>query len=254
MTTIALLLAVLLSPAAASVTKDELRDALKKNPDVLIDALRENKKALFEIVNQAAQEEQARRQKEEAESERKEFENSFKNPLKVAIDSKTRIRGPKDAKYTLVEYSDFECPYCKRGYETVEALRKKYGNDIRFVFKNLPLPFHAKAMPAAQYLEAIGLQSAEKAWTFHDKLFENQAQLGEPYFKETAKALGIDMSKLEKDLKSKEVADMIAADMKEAKELGFSGTPGFLINGIPVKGAYPVEYFDNIISRIDAKK
>lgn len=254
MTIVALLLAALVSPAHAAIDKGELKDALKKNPEVMLDFLKENKKALFDIVNQAAQEEQARRQKEEEENERREFEEAFKNPKKAAITDKTMIRGPKDAKYTLVEYSDFECPYCKRGAETVEALRKKHGNNLRFIFKNLPLPFHAKAMPAAQYFEAAALQSPEKAWQFHDKLFQNQSQLGEAFFKDTAKALGLDVAKLEKDAKSKEVADKIAADMKEAKELGFSGTPGFLLNGVPVKGAYPVEYFDTIVSKLEAKK
>lgn len=237
--------------ASAAPTKEEIRDVLSKNPDILLDVLKENKKAVFDIVNQAAQEEQARRQKEEEESEKKEFENSFKNPRQPEITKKTRVRGNKDAKYTLVEYSDFQCPYCSRGFQNVETLRKKYGANIRFIYKHLPLPFHPQAMPAATYLEAIGLQSPDKAWEFHDKLFMNQDKLSEDYYKETAKSLGVDLARLEKDLKSQAVKDKIEADIQEAKKFGFSGTPGFLLNGVPVKGAYPVEYFDGIIARLE---
>ena len=255
MTTIiaALLAALFCSSASAAPTKDEIKTILQKNPDILLDVLKENKKALFTIINQAAQEEQAQRQKDEEEAEKRSFEEAFKNPLKPEITAKTRIRGNKDAKLTVVEYSDFQCPYCTRGYQTVEALRKKYGANLRFVYKNLPLPFHAQAMPAAQYFEAAALQSPEKAWLFHDKLFENQGLLSEAFYKETAKTLGLDVARLENDAKGQAVKDKIAADMQEAKTMGFTGTPGFLVNGIPVKGAYPIEFFDTIIARLEGK-
>jgi protein-disulfide isomerase len=87
-------------------------------------------------------------------------------------------------------------------------------------------------MPAAAWMEAIGLQSAEKAWLFHDKMFENQDKLGEEFFKKTAKELGADVEKAAKDAASQPIQDKIDADMKEAREFGFSGTPGFLINEI----------------------
>lgn len=237
---------------ANALSKEELKKALNENPDVLMDFLRGHKKEVFGLVNQAAQEEQARRQKEEEANEKKAFEESFRNPKTPAIDDKTRIRGNKNAKYTLVEYSDFQCPYCTRGFKTVEALREKYGGRLRFIYKHLPLiKLHPQAMPAARYLEAVALQSPDKAWAFHDKLFENQDKLGEPFFKETAKALGLDVKKLEEDAGSKAVKDKIQADADEAAGFGFTGTPGFLLNGVPVRGAYPVEFFDSIIERLD---
>lgn len=254
-TIIAAALAALALSAAASAapTKEEIREVLTKNPDLILDVLKENKKALFEIVNQGAQEEQARRQKEEEEKEKKEFDESFKTPKKPEITKTTRIRGNTDAKYTLVEYSDFQCPYCARGFQNVETLRKKYGANLRFIFKNMPLSFHPQAMPAAQYLEAVAIQSPDKAWEFHDKLFQNQDKLSEQYYKDTVKALGLDVAKVEKDAKGPVVKNKIEADIQEAKSLGFSGTPAYLLNGIPVKGAYPVEYFDSIIARLDGK-
>lgn len=239
---------------AKDITGAELKKALQDNPGVLVEAITANRKAIFDILSQVGMEEQARMQKEAAEAEKKAFEESFKNPLIPAIDDKTRIRGEKKAKYTLVEYSDFQCPYCVRGYQTVEDLRKKYGKDLRVIFKNLPLPFHPMAMPAAQWMEAVSIQSQAKAWQFHDALFANQDKLGVDFFKETAKSLELDVAKCEADAASQAVKDRIAADMGEAEKYGFSGTPGFLLNGIPVKGAYPLAYFEEIIKKLDAKK
>jgi protein-disulfide isomerase len=252
----ALTIAILTCTAAQAndITGDELRKALQKYPDVLIEAIKANRKAIFDIINQTGLEEQARVQKEAEEAEKKAYEDSFKNPLKPVIDDKTRIRGAKDAKYTLVEYSDFQCPYCAGAYRTVEELRKRHGNDLRFIYKHLPLPFHAQAMPAAQWLEAVAIQSPEKAWKFHDILFENQDKLGVDLFKKAAKDLGVDVERCEQDAESQAVKDRIAADVEEAKKSGFNGTPGFLLNGIPVKGAYPIEYFEDIIKKLDATK
>lgn len=252
----ALAIAILTCTAAQAndITGDELEKALQKNPNVLIEAIKANRKAIFDIINQTGLEDQASMQKEAEEAERKASADSFKNPLKPAIDDKTRILGEKDAKYTLVEYSDFQCPYCASAYHTVKELSKRHGNDLRFIYKHLPLPFHAQAMPAAQWLEAVAIQSPEKAWKFHDTLFENQAKLGVDFFKKTAKDLGVDVERCEKDAESQAVKDRIAADMEEAKKFGFNGTPGFLLNGIPVKGAYPIEYFEEIIKKLDAAK
>jgi protein-disulfide isomerase len=242
-----------------SMTSDSLKKTLDANPGLVLDVLRQNKKEFFEVVQQAAQEEQARHQKEQQEAQLKELDERIKNPLQPAITKKTRIRGSAKAKYTLVEYSDFQCPFCgpktpngtPGGYKIAEALRDKYGKDLRFVFKNKPLPFHPKAGPAAQWLEAATLQNPEKAWAFHDKLFESQDKLGDAFYEETAKALGFDVERIKKDLQSQAVKDSIDADIKEAESFGFDGTPGFLINGVPVRGAYPAEYFENIIGKID---
>jgi protein-disulfide isomerase len=236
---------------AAELSREDVKKVLEANPDLILDVLRNNRKDFFEIVTQAAQEEQGRRQKEAEEAQSKEIDDHIKNPMTPVITKKTRIRGNPKAKYTIVEYSDFQCPYCGRGYQTVETLRKKYGDDLRVIFKDKPLPFHAQARPAAQWFEAASLQSEEKAWAFHDKLFQNQDKLSEDFFKETAKSLGLDVDKLQKDVKSQAVQDAIDADIKEAEGFKFDGTPGFLLNGVPIRGAYPVEHFEEIIQKIE---
>lgn len=250
--TIAILTCV--TAQAKDITGDQIKKALQKNPDVLIEAIKANKKAIFHIINQTGIEEQARVQKEAETAEKKVYEGYFKNPLKPAIDDETLILGEKDARYTLVEYSDFQCAYCASAYNTVKELRKKHGNDMRFILKHLPLPFHPQAMLAAQWFEAVAIQSPEKAWKFHDILFENQDKLGVDFFKKTAQDLGVDAAKSEKDAESQAVKNRIAADMEEAKKYGFNGTPGFLLNGIPVGGAYPVEHFEGIIKKLNATK
>ena len=136
----------------------------------------------------------------------------------------------------------------------MEKLREKYGVDLRFVYKHLPLSsIHPQALPAARYMEAISLQSEDKAWNFYDIVFKNQGQLSESFYEQTTKSLGVDLDRLAADLKSEHVAAAIDADVKEAGEMGFTGTPGFLLNGVPIRGAYAIDYFENIINKLAQK-
>ncbi len=249
-----LLAAILAVPASAAISRDDLKKALEANPDLVLAALKKADKAkFFEIIVESQQEFQKKKQIEEAKREETERENAIKNPLKPAITDASRQRGPKDAPITIVEYSDFQCPYCSAGYKNLEQLRKLHGDKLRVVFKNFPLNFHPLAMPAAQWFEALALQSPEKAWAFHDMMFENQSKLGEDYFKAVTKDLGLDAAKAAKDAKSEAVAKKIEADMVEAKGFGIEGTPAYLINGVPLRGAYPVEAFEKIIAKLEAK-
>lgn len=216
--------------------------AIRENPVEVVTALQEG--AL------AARREAAERREEEAE---REFEGYFENPLEPELPPERAVRGPADAPLTLVEYSDFECPFCKKGLDTVNALRRKYGDKLRFVYKHLPLGFHDHARIAAQYFEAIALQDGAKAYRFHDLLFADQGRIkrGEPFLKEISRKAGADMGRLAKDLHSEAVLGRIERDEKEAARFGIQGTPGFLLNGIPVKGAYPADYFNTkIVDRL----
>jgi protein-disulfide isomerase len=234
------------------INKEQLKEVLSKNPDVLTDAIKANPGEFIEALNEAVKSAQAGQAEKRQNDEKKQLEDSFNNPLKAQIRDDEMFRGNKDAKITLIEYSDFECPYCKRGYQTVMELMEKYKGKIRFVYKHLPLSFHPNAMPASQYYEALRLQKEDLAAKFHDELYENQGKLrqGEKFFKVVAKKLGADMSKLAKDIKSEEVQKRIQEDLAEAKQFGFNGTPGFLLNGVPVRGAYPASHFDGIIEEL----
>jgi protein-disulfide isomerase len=248
-----LILAVALVVATACTSsKEDLKKMLKENPDIITEAIEANPAKFIDALNNAvkiAQEGEGKRREEE---EKKALEESFNNPLQPEIRADESFRGSKDAPITLIEYSDFECPFCSRGFGTVMELMKKYEGKIRFAYKHLPLSFHPQAMPASQYYEAIRLQSPEKAWEFHDAIYKNQRALqnGEKFLEAEAKKLKVDMAKLKNDIKSEAVQKRIDADMAEAAKFGFQGTPGFILNGIPVKGAYPTSHFEGLIEEL----
>ena len=182
-----------------------------------------------------------------------QMDEEFKNPKQPVVKDTDNFKGNKNAPITIVTYSDFECSFCSRAHGIVEELLKKYDGKIRYTFKNLPLTsIHPYAMISAQYFEAITLQDKELAWKFHDTVFENQEILneqGEAYVKSVAKNLGVDMNKLEEDVKSDAVKNKIKEDSAEAIKFGFRGTPAFLVNGVSLMGAQPVEEFSKIIDR-----
>ncbi len=241
---------------ACNPSKDSLKKLLVENPEIVFDVIKEHPDKFLEVVNEAARTAQMKQRENAEKEEQTKMEEEFKNPKSPTIDEKRAMVGPASAPITIVEYSDFECPYCTRGYNVMKSIKAKYGDKVRFVYKHLPLDFHPKAMPAAKYFEAIALQSPEKAYKFHDEMFENQDKLredGEKFFEATAKKVGADMAKLKKDLNGEEVKKRIDADIAEARKFDFSGTPGFLVNGVSVRGAYPEEHFVKIIDRLLAK-
>lgn len=246
-------LALLLTSACSTkVSEKEITKVLEDNPSIIVKAIEKNAQPILEALTKASQELQEKRQDESRKAEETSREEEFKNPKKPKLADTYNYRGPKNAKIVIVEYSDFQCPFCSRGYETVRDVLKKYPNDIRLTYKHLPLAFHEQAMISAQYYEAAAIQDKEKAWKLHDKIFENQRELagGEAWLKKIAQEVGLDVKKLEKDAKSESVDKKIKEDMAEAGEFGFQGTPGFLINGISLRGAYPAEEFSKIIDKL----
>ncbi|HEY8272747.1 MAG TPA: thioredoxin domain-containing protein [Pseudobdellovibrionaceae bacterium] len=230
----------------------QIKEAVEKDPSIVFVAIEKYPDQFIEVVNKAAQDAQKKSQDKAMAEESKKRDEEFANPLKPEVQPDRVIFGNKDAKVTIIEYSDFECPYCSKGFQTVKQVLKEYPNDVRVVFKHLPLDFHPQAMPAAKYFEAVAKQSPEKAEKFHDAVFENQGELrskGEDFLKNTAKKLGVDMKKLDKDVKDESIMTRIHADMEEAKKFNFSGTPGFLINGVSLRGAYPFPEFKTVIDR-----
>ena len=246
---------VVLLGLSSCVSEKQITEAIKKNPKILFEIIEENPADFMEAVQKAAKSAQSEMAKRRESDEAKKFEEAFEKPLVPEIRKDESVRGTKGGVLTLVEYSDFQCPFCVRGFDTVKELLKRYDGKIQFVYKHLPLSFHKEALPAAHYYEAIRLQDEKKAFDFHDELFAKQRQIakGVPFFKKVAKDLGVNMKKLEKDVKSEFVINRVDDDMKEAAKFGFQGTPGFLLNGIPVRGAYPVDHFEKIIAKLKEK-
>lgn len=203
-------------------------DVMKKNPDLAAQA-------------------PAPEQPSAPPSEEDEIKKALADKVSVNIGD-TPVRGKKDAPIQIIVFSDFQCPFSKRGADTVSALEQKYGDKLMFVYKHLPLPFHPEAMPAAKATLAAARQG--KYYEYHDKLFENQAQLSEALYVQIAKDLGLNVDKFNKDRNSKEIEDIVQADVAQANSLGFNGTPGFALNGVKILGAYPQEHFEKIIQAL----
>jgi len=176
-----------------------------------------------------------------------DIEEQLKNPTKVNLGS-SPSKGPDNAPITIVEFSDFECPFCARGKESIDAVKAQFGDKVRVVFKNMPLAFHKNAEPAAAAALAAGEQG--KFWEMREVLFQNQRGLTEDLFVKTAKEMGLDVDRFKKDMKSDSVKKQIEEDKAEAARLGVRGTPNFFVNGVAVRGALPPSHFEGIINRI----
>jgi len=158
------------------------------------------------------------------------------------------VKGDPDAPVTIVEWSDFECPFCARFYsQTLSQIDENYikTGKVKLIFRDFPLNFHANAQKAAEAAECAGEQ--DKYWEMHDKLFEDGVKGGVDSYKEFAKGLGLDTTEFDSCLDSGEMADEVAKDMRDGSSNGIKGTPGFLINGKLVSGAQPYAVFKQAI-------
>jgi protein-disulfide isomerase len=180
-----------------------------------------------------------------------DIENQFKNPVKIDA-GKSPAKGPAAAKVTIIEFSDFQCPYCRRGYETMEEVLKMYPKDVKVVFKHYPLPFHKEAEPSARASWAA--QQQGKFWEYHDALFKNQDKLSADFYNNLAADLKLDVEKFKKDMASEAAAKQVKDDAELGSKNGIQGTPGFFVNGVAVKGAYPAAHFKTIVDRWLEKK
>ncbi|WP_317987917.1 DsbA family protein [Hyalangium gracile] len=162
-------------------------------------------------------------------------------------------KGPENAPVTIVEFSDFQCPFCSRAKNTVDEVVKSYGDQVRLVFRHFPLSFHKEAPKAAEASACAADQN--KFWEYHDKLFANQQALTVDDLKKHAADLGLDTARFNECLDSGKKAELVKKDMADGEKVGVSGTPAFFINGIVLSGAVPAEEFKTIIdSELKKKK
>ncbi|RMF54619.1 DsbA family protein [Candidatus Woesearchaeota archaeon] len=158
------------------------------------------------------------------------------------------VKGDKNAPVTIVEWSDFQCPFCGRFYsQTLGKIYKEYiqTGKVKLVYRDFPLSFHQNAQKAAEAAECADEQG--KFWEMHDMLFEKGVDGGVPTFKSYAADLGLDSEKFDSCLDSGKMAAEVQKDMRDGAAAGITGTPGFVVNGKIVKGAQPFEAFKAII-------
>lgn len=240
------------SPAfSAAVSQADIEAAVQKllqeRPDLILEVLRRNSEAVLDIAQQGSN----LRRKHNLEAQ---WRDDLTKPKQVRLDNRPFLGNP-DAKVKIVAFSDFTCHYCEQASKTIEALRKEYGEDIAFVFKHLPMDEKGPGGIASTYFIAIAQQSEPKAWDFYNAMYSNRDRLlaeGEPFIKRTAQELGLDMKKLQKDLQSKKVKEILSQDQDDGQKLGVEGTPYFLVNNLVVRGAIPLDLFKSAVNMAKA--
>jgi protein-disulfide isomerase len=170
---------------------------------------------------------------------------SLEPPRQKIATADSPSQGPATAPIELVEFSDFQCPFCYRAHPTVKQVMDTYGGKVRFVYRNYPLPNHPNARPAAEAAQCANEQG--QFWPYHDRLFADQTKLSDADLKASAAALGMDAGKFNACVDSHKYKERVDADTQAGNEAGVNGTPAFFINGRLLSGAQPFDEFKKII-------
>ncbi|WP_245940021.1 DsbA family protein [Stenomitos frigidus] len=207
----------------------------------VLQIIRENPEAILDSVQAYQRKQQAAQQKEQQAF----LEQTKTNPKAVIGSSPTT--GAKSGKVLLVEFSDFQCPYCSKAHAILKPFMAKHSDVVTLVYKHFPLTsIHAEAMPAAKAAWAAGQQG--QFWAYHDALFTQQEQLGESFYQATAKTLKLDLKRFDRDRANAETA--IQQDIELGKKLGLSGTPFFIMNGETLTGLSSVDELEEVLGRV----
>jgi protein-disulfide isomerase len=167
--------------------------------------------------------------------------------LKAPVTTEDHIQGPESATATLVEYGDYECPYCGEAYPVVKRVQKHFGQKLRFVFRNFPLTeMHPQAESAAETAEFASAYG--KFWEMHDGLYEDQERLGDPLYLELAQELKLPSAELRRALEESTYKERVRGDFGSGVRSGVNGTPTFFINGKRHDG--PFDY-ESLVEAID---
>lgn len=224
------------SPAA------QLEAILKAHPELILDVLRNHSEELLDIVQNGSD-------KRRRGMLAKQWESDVKSPKKVALDGRP-VGGTADAPVTIVAFSDFTCTYCHQAAFTIGNLMKKYPGKIRLVFKQIPKS-EAGRIAGTWFITAYRTDRA-KAWKMYALLFDRQQAVEkdpDAVLREIAGEVGFDVAKLASDARAheREIGDMMDADAYDANALGFAGTPYFLVNDLILRGALPLENFEDAV-------
>jgi protein-disulfide isomerase len=173
-------------------------------------------------------------------------------PRMVVSKADRPTKGPVTAPIEMIEFSDFQCPFCERAFPTVTKVLSEYGDKIHFVYRHYPLNGHPQARPAAEAAQCAAEQG--KFWPYHDRLFGDQTKLGDADLKKTAAELGMNAEQFNACVDSHKYKDEVDADIRAGDEVGVNGTPAFFINGRELTGAQPYEVFKSVIDNELARK
>jgi protein-disulfide isomerase len=210
--------------------EEQVLQIIRQHPEAIVESVQAYQE---KIQNQLVQAQQAFVQQMKA------------NP--DAIIGQSPITGAPTKKILLVEFSDFQCPYCAEAHKTIKEFMAKHQDEVTLVYKHFPLSsIHPEALPAAKAAWAAGQQG--KFWQYHDVLFTQQKQLGEQFYLETAKNLNLDLEKFNSDRQTAEKS--ITEDMILGESVGISGTPFFVLNGATFSGAVQLSDVEDVLARV----
>lgn len=171
--------------------------------------------------------------------------------LVVSIDvaQDDHIRGNPLAPVTIVEFSDYQCPFCQRFHPTVQQALDEYGDKVRWVYKHFPIPsIHAQAIPAAEASECVWEQKGDDGfWAFTDAVFASQSRMGSALYRELAQEIEVNMAQFDTCVSERKYEDKVQADLALGTKLGVTGTPASFVNGQTVRGAISYEQLKSII-------
>lgn len=202
------------------------------------------------IVREALQAEELQKQQKQQEVKQRFKQETQKNPSSVVGNSP--VKGAKDQKLLLIEFADFQCPYCAEAHKILKQFMERNQDKVTLVYKHYPLTaIHPEAIASAK--AAWAAQKQGKFWQYHDALFERQAELGEKLYLEIAKNLQLDLAQFNQHRNSKEFATVLDQDYQMAEMLGIQGTPFFFINGETVSGAVPLPDLEKLVAIANPK-
>jgi protein-disulfide isomerase len=222
------------------LSKADTQTAIEIDPQLeaqVLQIIRNNPETILQSV-----EDYQNRQIEQQQQQRQSLLDKMKNDSQSFI-GESPVLGNKSAKLIMFEFSDFQCPYCARASATLKTFMDKHGNEIRLVYKHLPLvQIHPQATPSAKASWAAAKQG--KFWEYHDALFSNQNRLGEELYGEIAQSLNLNLDRFNSDRNSTNAQKAVDEDIKLAMELELSGTPTFVLNGELFSGALSLSDFE----------
>jgi protein-disulfide isomerase len=250
---------------ATGKTRDQLAAELKPAPvtDAEVDAFYEQNKGragatpkeqlVPQIRQYLAQQRAQQVQRDFLESLWKKYKVELKlDPFRVEVAATGPAKGPQSAPVTIVEFSDFQCPYCRQLVPTLDQVHQKYGDKVRIVFRQFPLPDHPAARKAAE--AALCANEQGKFWELHDQMFNNQQALAPEQLKSAAATLGLNAATFNQCLDSGKTGKEIEADVKAGVAAGVQGTPTFFVNGRSLSSAMPLDQISVIIDEELKKK
>lgn len=229
-------LMLVLSPAFAndlsSDVEQQVLQIIRKHPEVILESIQDYQQ----------------QQQEKEKQKRLSLLQSIKTNRKQFIGNSPTL-GRRNSKEILIEFSDFQCPYCADVHTTLKQFVADHKDDVSLVYKHYPLvQIHAESITAATAAWAAYQQ--DKFWQFHDFLFAHQDKLGESLYLQAAKDLGLDLTQFERDRKSQDASTAVQKDMELAQKLGISGTPFFVMNEETFSGAVQESFLENRLARM----